>query len=1121
MLGGLIFVAAASSGVTFSDKTPAENGVTGNARPVISVKAALLEGELAPESVTMKVNEAEVMPSVSFSGGAYLISYTSADKLTDGEQTVSVRVYDATRQEDVGTSWVFTVDAAPKASNWVPAQNSTISVMNPEVSVYLKDTFNDLNPNSLSVKFNGEPVAAELTFKGDWEHPPYEDPVYIIQSRREGSVRFTTSNLANGVHTVEVSIADTAGNVLEETWSFIVSSPIKFKWFTPWNGSTIGNPTPVISVVAYDGEKDPEKVRMFINDSAVPPDVSVSGSNVTISHTPQEKLPNGTYQGKVEVFDNFENAYKSAQWAFTVDAFPVPSKWAPAKGSTISTKSAEISLFVRDRFNELDPASVTMKLNDQAVPASFAYDERWDYDQQIFDKKAGTVSYSALGLPDGVNTVEVGISDKLGHRMVETWSFTVSAPVKFIQFRPANGSITGNPTPAISVIAYDGEIDPETVRMFINGNAVTPGVSVSGTNVTISHTPPEKLPSGTYQVKVEVFDNIENAYKSTQWSFTLDAFPVPGPWSPAKGSTISTTSAMISLFVRDRFDELDLASVTMKLNGAEVPASFAYHEWWDYDQQIIDKRAGTVSYSAAGLPGGKNTVEVGISDKQGHRMVEAWSFHVTEPVKPFAITKPAPLKYGVETFTPEISAVVEGAKNGVSAITLKLNGQAVNHSFDLTTGRVSYTPEAALANESYHLVSLQITDGDGRTVTRTWQFYINTYPDMADGDIDSCLICHQLYGFPNSAGPFESVHGRNLDFTDGTHRSNQCGNCHLHVTVGAGCGQCHGDPSGNEYVYAPHGSTPNLKYNAINFNENFPLRIRQNRHAWDCIICHQPGSGILGSSWANPRPWRPLKHHDMPELHKSTTMGCTDCHALSLTREHAREGRKDKAGNSITCASCHDTADTLVKSAVERKDTSCEACHTFESTGAVHSEFHNVSYGAKCIECHGDNMMTEKVYHGERGCGDCHNSADPKVQNAIRYNNRSCFGCHEKPHQVYMATYRDDIPLYGQVVWGTPQSATLWSGDGWLPSELDNDAARILFSSRAHLNVANVHTFYKNGMAAAGWTLLTDSYTSGASHFELMYRKGRRYCKIWLSLGDINNPGGTNPAGHRLQVAYH
>jgi hypothetical protein len=109
----------------------------------------------------------------------------------------------------------------------------------------------------------------------------------------------------------------------------------------------------------------------------------------------------------------------------------------------------------------------------------------------------------------------------------------------------------------------------------------------------------------------------------------------------------------------------------------------------------------------------------------------------------------------------------------------------------------------------------------------------------------------------------------------------------------------------------------------------------------DCVICHQPGSGVKGYQGYLTIPTRTLNNHDIPELHK-TEDTCTQCHAKSLTSEHARDDRTDKNNESMTCKTCHNSTDPVVVKAISDGNTSCSSCHKQPHNG-VHSD---------CKKCH-------------------------------------------------------------------------------------------------------------------------------------------------------------------------
>jgi hypothetical protein len=224
-----------------------------------------------------------------------------------------------------------------------------------------------------------------------------------------------------------------------------------------------------------------------------------------------------------------------------------------------------------------------------------------------------------------------------------------------------------------------------------------------------------------------------------------------------------------------------------------------------------------------------------------------------------------PIKYGVENLKPTVSAVVK-TPNGLitkSSIVLMVNNESVDFQYNPNTGQLTYIPTVELKNEKYQSVSLSVLNPGGLPVVKEWKFYTNTYPDMRDSNISSCLSCHEANSFLGSNGPLEDLHRNKLIF-NGNHSYNNCENCHKYITVSAGCSQCYDDPYGDEIAYSPHGSTPTIQYQPKNHNPYFPIRITNNREMNDCIICHQPRVSVKNNAG------QALNNHDIPELHKTS-----------------------------------------------------------------------------------------------------------------------------------------------------------------------------------------------------------------------------------------------------------
>lgn len=803
---------------------------------------------------------------------------------------------------------------------------------------------------------------------------------------------------------------------------------------------------------------------------------------------------------------------------------------SPGRDTIVTVASPRVTVYISAPA-DLNSVSAGAQLNGSPVPASFEAAMVWVPDEfgepgdnmLVTDLRQGLITVHAPTLANGTYNIEVTIRDVGGNIFRETWTFTVAAAPVISGPLPAGSGRERTPLISANLTAGGAAVDPASIVLQLNGQTVSHHFDPAAGLVT--HTPPQPLADGSYQVRLMVRD-LAGTPAVRDWHFTVDTTPpaLTGLLHFSDGMTLSDGRLRFAARVNDSSDIRDNA--TLSLNGVPLPVNISYPGRWVWINEyygegywhITSRREANIEFGGP-VPNGRHTLSLRTEDLLGHVRVDTWTFTVASaPV----ISGPRPTAYGIREFKPLISARVAGTGAALdpASIVLQLNGQTVSHHFDPATGLVSHTPLQALANESYHRVALTVRDLSGLQTQKSWTFYITTYPDMADSNIANCLPCHQLYPpqpqIPvfRSAGPFEDVHSRVLRFY-GDHEQHQgsppwdCNRCHNYIDAPAECWQCHGDYLGGYgYDFAPHGSRPDIRPRAINYDPHFPVRILQSREPWDCVICHQPGSGLA------------LNHHDLPELHKGSPSSCDSCHARSLTREHAREGRLDANNRPITCLTCHQSTNPAVTAAIAARDKSCAACHPAVATGDAHAELHVVRYGSVCVECHSNNMMTEPVYH-RNNCDSCHAGTSPQAQSAIQWQKRSCFDCHDQPHGIFMATIPEDLPLHPAVSWGQPQAASVWSAEGWLPDVFNNPAGRVIFSSRATLEAAAVYTFYKTEMESAGWTLQSESYKPGDRDFTLHYAKGRRHCTIWFYSGSQPGFTGQNPQGQRLQIAYH
>jgi hypothetical protein len=662
----------------------------------------------------------------------------------------------------------------------------------------------------------------------------------------------------------------------------------------------------------------------------------------------------------------------------------------PAKSATINISNPKISVHVKSTSTKsLNDKSLVMKVNGTPVNANFQFTGSWVFDEETettswvpSDYTSGTVSFNSSNLKDGVNTVDISISDYAGNTLNDSWTFTVAELPTISNISPANNSEQVKVSQISATINDNTAIDWSTVKLNVNGTYIDSSkLIMDQSNGTISY--PNNFADGTYSVSLEAKDTSGN-YKSQAWSFVADSAPpdLTGLNYFKDGMNILDGNLNFSAALKDLTDIND--NVLLSLDGKALNSTLKYKGFTNYygDYVITSKKQAVLSYQGI-VPNGSHSLSLYTEDKLGNKITRQWNFTVS--AKP-TISEVAPFKYGVQDLKPVISAVVKSPNGTIpdDSIVLKLDGEVVSHSYNESTGIVSYTPTEDLESEQYHTVNLTVNNGTDLAVTKEWKFYTNTYPDMPDSSIENCLTCHKINSTYSSNKNYEDIHRDKLRFS-GTHSDNDCDKCHNYISIPANCQQCHdaSDPVNGTQIF-PHGSTPTIKYQPKNFDPSMPPRVLENREMWDCIVCHQPGSKIGGGT---------VPSHDIPEIHKSTgDASCNTCHAKSLTREHARDGRTDQGGNPITCNTCHKSTDPKVVKAISDKNTACSACHS----DLTHEVLHTAPLEDNCSGCHNKALSTEHVKRGKT-CDTCHKSTDPKVITAIANNDKTCSACHENP----------------------------------------------------------------------------------------------------------------------------
>jgi len=547
--------------------------------------------------------------------------------------------------------------------------------------------------------------------------------------------------------------------------------------------------------------------------------------------------------------------------------------------------------------------------------------------------------------------------------------------------------------------------------------------------------------------------------------------------SPVEGAQLSTGKVTISVTAKDN-DKVSDASVIMKVDGTAVSPikEYGWLSEWEDDYTILN------IYYPANLSQGDHTIYVGVKDVRGNFSEYTWSLTVAAPPQ---ITSKTPLEGAIVTsLKPEISALVKNIEViDPDSLLMTLDGKKVNAEYDADTGRVTFTPSADIDNEAFHTVTLEISGQSGSTVQAQWTFKTNTYEEMAFNVKDeTCQSCHPRseHLMTNCAG----CHGTNLNASRPVYPVDDCYKCHF---------------ESSNYPVSYHSSGL-----PVYVAPEHPVQATDS-----CIACHD-------KTWQTDIP----QYHtitDTADRHLTSSAGCEDCHAKSLTREHYR--RTDSAGNSLTCNTCHTSEAAEVRDAITNEDSSCAACHDLGETGGHPA--HEGGLDAACQTCHSSSVLSEPQFHSQNGCQVCHSENAPEiVQYSIDTRNTSCFSCHNEGHNVNMIPkVPEDIPLYPGFEWTVPQDARIFAGELWFDKQYESAGAKIIISDRQQSVDGNdVASWYELELGQNGWTKSMENINT-ADNFSVTYTKENRMVTINFYAGETNDPAAPF-VGHKIEMLY-
>ena len=609
-------------------------------------------------------------------------THTLADKLTEGEHTVSVSVMDE-NGETAEASTTFLV-VYPDAS---------VSIDSPAAGMVYDHTFNH--------------ISGEFTGIGEVSVTLMVDNTAIEAMVAGNEFTHTLADkLTEGEHTVSVSVMDENGETAEASTTFSVVYPdASVSISSPVAGDTYDHTYRHISG-EFSGVGE-VSVTLMVDDTAV--EAVVDGNQFT--HTLADKLAEGNHTVSVMITDaNSETA--SADSVFSI-AYPDASVilTSPTAGHSYTHGSPVIS----GEFTGVGDVDVKLTVDGKDTKVSVD-------GNQFTGELAGALGH-------GMHTVAVEVKDANGESAMTSAEFMVDLPAPTVAIlSPAPGQTYGNGEAAVIRVEFSG-MDASVTSFTINGD----DVEVEPEDNMFMHTP-EDLITGEYVVAVEVTDaaNKKTAMDTVVFNVKLDATP-PVIAEVAPSGTLKNTWVNISVVVSD--DQSDITAVDFFIrNEADTHKGFlplgtviAGAQNSATTQQIADGNILTQGSFADGT----HTLKV-VATSEGGKSSHIWSFTVvTDNIKPTitSITPSGTFHAGL----PTISASAHD-ESGVAEIVIAVmdssgetvEGKMQNDDEEGSVGitRADFLPEMPL-DEGTYSIEVRATDTYGNTSSAKGGFTID------------------------------------------------------------------------------------------------------------------------------------------------------------------------------------------------------------------------------------------------------------------------------------------------------------------------------------------------------------------------------------------------------------
>ncbi|MEM1573823.1 MAG: NosD domain-containing protein [Candidatus Methanomethylicaceae archaeon] len=657
-------------------------------------------------------------------------------EVSDGPHTVAILLVD-----NVGNAqwfnWTFYVDTTPPSIVIIsPMPNQTVDRGDIEIIASISDSISGLSLPSICIFVDENNVTSFATIN-------------------QTHVSYTPSiPLQDGIHKVNITVADMLGNTITTSWSFMVDAPLSYAYIymNQTGGATIFIGTPVaFDIKAYnihDYGKSGIVFTLYVADVPVYTSPATNESGITSFVYVFNTIPGGTIYAM-----NGSISTNTTSLIVTLPPLPIPDEIILTANAT-NIQAGDTVLFVisaKKSGNPLSGTYVDLYVNDMYIKRFGPTDESGNLTYIRLFPAIGSYNFFAKSYDGSIQSSILTINVTAPPPIEITSTLETDMPSNITLDRDLFASsfmLVANTTTNASIsIVLTNETIPG-VNTFNSFNlSIEKSDPTASVNITINFKVTQewiitnnidKFTVTLYHFNGSHWNPLPTNYIGEDETFvyysalatSLSPFAAGGNsivdntpptfsgWSPTNNTIVTTARPTIVVNYTDNIG-INLTTIVFKLDGQDVTVS------------VVKSLTG-VSYTPfADLLQGSHTVYVSVNDTSNNMNFTTWYFTI-DSMPPYLISyTPANYSY-LSTQIINITLLVNDTISPINtnSIVFKIDGITRDPSLSgsFATGWIiNYTINLL---DGFHNVTVDISDIQNNTATFVIFFYVDTTPPI-------------------------------------------------------------------------------------------------------------------------------------------------------------------------------------------------------------------------------------------------------------------------------------------------------------------------------------------------------------------------------------------------------